>query len=71
MFTLLKIVVIGIVVVVGIGFALSYFPGSDASEWGEMAARYGIKGARGTKTLVQSFAKGLKEGTEGDEKPKK
>ncbi len=71
MYTHIKIVEIGIVLVVGLGFALSYIPGSDASKWGEMAARYGIKGARGTKTLVESFAKGLKEGTGDDEKPKK
>ena len=69
MFTLIKIVVIGAVIVVGLGFALQYIPGSDASEWGRKAAVYGIKGARGSKSLVQSFAKGIKEGTKESPAP--
>ena len=67
MFTLLKILVVGAVIVVGLGFALQYVPGSDAAGWGKKAAEYGIKGARGSKALVQSFAKTVKEGT--SEKP--
>ena len=63
MFTLLKVIVIGAVIVVALGFGLQYIPGSDAAQWGKKAAEYGIKGARGSKALVQSFAKTVKEGT--------
>ena len=48
MFGLLKILIFIVVIMIGLGFALEYLPGSDAMEWGKKAAKYGMKGARGS-----------------------
>ena len=69
MWTLFKIFVICVVIVVGLGFALQYMPGADAAEWGKKAAQYGIKGARGSKALIGSFASTIKEGPAEEKAP--
>lgn len=72
MFSLLKVIVILVVVMVGIGFALEYLPGSDAAKWGKTAAKYGMKGARGSMTLYESLIAEVKARTaEGDSKGKR
>ncbi len=64
MFGLLKVVILVVVVMVGVGFALEYLPGSDAEkakEWGKKAAQYGLKGARGSMSVFKSFVEEVKE----------
>ncbi len=71
MFGLLKVIVVIVILMVGVGFALEYLPGSDAADWGKKAAQYGMKGARGSMTVVSTFVSEIKElkakGAESDE----
>ncbi len=64
MFGLLKILILVVVVMVGVGFGMEYLPGKDAekaADWGKKAAKYGMKGARGSMTLFKSFVEEAKE----------
>ncbi len=64
MFGLFKIAILIVVVMVGVGFALEYLPGKDAekaADWGKKAAKYGLKGARGSMCLLKTFVEEVKE----------
>jgi hypothetical protein len=64
MFGLFKVLIVVVVVMVGVGFALERLPGKDgekAADWGKTAAKYGMKGARGSMSLFKSFVKEVKE----------
>ncbi len=61
MWGLMKMVIVIVVIMVGLGFALEYMPGADLNTWGKATARFGVKGARGSMSVFGALVAEVKE----------